>query len=726
MGFCRHYGRRGRRRWPQPDLLPGRDLDWLRSQPLLHVWRSKLHDQRRGSANDSPPIDQYYNPTNPVFDDWEFTYLYEIAIAKAAFGAAGFGKVTIPFTHVSPNKLGSNEIPVEPCKGSIGDRVWQDNNRNSAQDGGEPGLNGVRVQLFRDNGDGSFNAATDIPAGTKVTSGDGNYLFSGLGPGVYFVNVESSTVPAGYFLTTNNVPLKVTLAASQNYLTADFGYASATEIKVEKWLTTNDPAYVGEEVVFTIRVSNVGDTAVDILPLRDTYDPTMLQFVSATPAASNVASGVITWNDLTVSLGNLAPGQSFDVLVRFKALSATSDTLLTAAETLAAAAAQAEPTVDGLLDTSYNFTQRFTLATGVPGNLYTHQGASQCYYAFVEDRAFNDNVFSDPDDRAYMLQDGWNRTHKYGDLDGSDKGTFTIQYPGGTRTVVLDLVEYKNGAYLSGFTGSEGTSTTPNPPGSQGATSTGWNFNNSGWTSQAHSPAYDYNNTPGRYWEWNIIYETAVPKSQMGGQCGTVTAMAAHNSPSKYDDKLGMIGDLVWNDVNRNGARDSGEPGLPNVTVKLLQGTTVVRVTQTEPGTSGYYIFSNLAAGTYTVQVDETTVPSGYTITTNNNPKTVTIASGGENLTADFGYASGGVGSIGDRVFEDINGDGLPDNDGEPGLSGVTVKLHQGSCPGSGAAYRTIITDSDGLYRFTNLPAGNYCVSVDESTTPSGRFADHG
>jgi len=72
-------------------------------------------------------------------------------------------------------------------------------------------------------------------------------------------------------------------------------------------------------------------------------------------------------------------------------------------------------------------------------------------------------------------------------------------------------------------------------------------------------------------------------------------------------------------------------------------------------------------------------------------------------------------GQIGDTVFCDLNGNGVQDA-GEPGLPGVKVTL-SANC--SGHADQIMFTDSNGKYLFTNLPAGNYCVTVDTSTAPS-------
>ncbi|MCA9921435.1 MAG: hypothetical protein KC421_03635 [Anaerolineales bacterium] len=51
--------------------------------------------------------------------------------------------------------------------------------------------------------------------------------------------------------------------------------------------------------------------------------------------------------------------------------------------------------------------------------------------------------------------------------------------------------------------------------------------------------------------------------------------------------------------------------------------------------------------------------------------------------------------------------------DSEPGIPNVVVTLGEGDCPAAGLA--TATTDEDGDYVFTDLPAGVYCVTVDET-----------
>ena len=679
---------------------------------------------------DSPATDEFYTP-NPTYPDWVFDVIYEVKIDSAAF-VGGFGAMEIPYIHASPSKIGENTIYAEPgvCPGEIGDFVWHDLDHDGVQDAGEPGIDGVQVKLYQDNGDGVFDPGTDTVVGTKTTSAGGKYLFQNLVPGDYFVDVVDATVPVGYVITTFNDPTPlISLDEGESYLAADFGYTEPfAELEISKTLSSDPPLYVGQEISFTIRITNTGLTLINVLPLQDWYDPDTLDYLGATPPADdNVDDGVLDWSDLTVSFGqNLLPGQAFEVVVRFRAVEATDSLMLGSA--LSPLAAQAEPLVDGRLDSSYTYLTHLSTGDGSSGgNLYGYQGGSMCYWAYVTDRAFNDNVYAESDS-AYLLLDGWMVGHKFSNLLNSDNAAFNVTYPGGSYSnLTLDYLKGSPGAWSSGQTGGDGSKAPGTPPISDAMTSLHWNMENSNWNGGPwgdplkHSPPYDYNATSGNTWEWAMIYEFSIPRSQMNGQCGTVTLASQHNSPSKYQSDKGRIGDRVWEDADGDTLQDAGEVGLPGVTVNLYQGSTLVRTTQTEPGSSGYYIFVNLSASSYRVDVDESTLPPDYVLTTHNEPMDVTIASGASFLDADFGYWLAGHGSIGDRVFYDLNGDGLPDDDGnEPGINGVTVRLYAGDCPPSGNPLRTQVTAGNGDYDFINLLPGTYCVDVDESTLPVG------
>ncbi|MBX2929127.1 MAG: T9SS type A sorting domain-containing protein [Saprospiraceae bacterium] len=97
--------------------------------------------------------------------------------------------------------------PVSPGIVSIGNRVWNDLNRNGIEDPDEPGIPGVSLVIWSDS-DGD-----DIPdwqgfGGVRVTDENGYYKFSGLQPGYYVVfvwqvNNWGPGEPLENFISTN-------------------------------------------------------------------------------------------------------------------------------------------------------------------------------------------------------------------------------------------------------------------------------------------------------------------------------------------------------------------------------------------------------------------------------------------------------------------------------------------------------------------------------------------
>ncbi len=97
--------------------------------------------------------------------------------------------------------------PITPDVVSIGNRVWNDLNRNGINEPDEPGIPGVSLVIWSDpDGDG-------IPdwqgfGGVQVTDENGYYRFSGLKPGVYVVfvwqvNNWGPGEPLEHFVSTN-------------------------------------------------------------------------------------------------------------------------------------------------------------------------------------------------------------------------------------------------------------------------------------------------------------------------------------------------------------------------------------------------------------------------------------------------------------------------------------------------------------------------------------------
>ena len=197
----------------------------------------------------------------------------------------------------------------------------------------------------------------------------------------------------------------------------------------------------------------------------------------------------------------------------------------------------------------------------------------------------------------------------------------------------------------------------------------------------------------------------------------------------------GTIGDFVWTDINRNGIQDAGEPGIDGINVTLTNngaGTTIT-TTGGGPGAAhGYYQFTGLCAGNYTVTVNTTTLPQGdtptssfvgpdSTIDSNGSPATVTLATDdSSNQSIDFGYLPPCTSGIGDFVWHDLNRNGIQDS-GEPGIDGVTVQLRNAD---GALLFGSTTTNTDptgfahGYYQFTGLCGGAYTVVI--QTPPTG------
>ncbi len=190
------------------------------------------------------------------------------------------------------------------------------------------------------------------------------------------------------------------------------------------------------------------------------------------------------------------------------------------------------------------------------------------------------------------------------------------------------------------------------------------------------------------------------------------------------------IGDTVWMDLNANGIKEPGEPGLSGVRLVLsdagpdgLCGTADdAELATTTTDASGLYRFSRLEPGvSYCVAVDDTTLPAGLGLVSGTDPHGPVVLTEAEPAypDADFGYGSAGGGVIGDWVWNDADGDGTQDA-GEVGIAGVTLDLATAGPDGlCGTADDAVVTSTttgaDGSYLFTGLPAGSYCVNVTDT-----------
>ena len=225
------------------------------------------------------------------------------------------------------------------------------------------------------------------------------------------------------------------------------------------------------------------------------------------------------------------------------------------------------------------------------------------------------------------------------------------------------------------------------------------------------------------------------------------------------------IGNMVFEDLNVDGDRDSGEPRISDVDIQLFNAgddpltATPVATTTT---VSGRYEFDQLDPGSYFVFIPPSEFQPGGTLegylsspgngndeTTDQNgdengiddadPATNGIASTiydlqpntertGENqgnytgilpdanvnFTADFGVYKPKV-AIGNFVWEDTNNDGDFDA-GETPIDGVVVQLfNAGDDPLTDTPVASTSTAGGGFYEFDQLDPGSYFVFIPPS-----------
>lgn len=152
-----------------------------------------------------------------------------------------------------------------------------------------------------------------------------------LGPGATVFITRTATLNQ----STDNT---VTWTASAPALGVSTSAQASASVRVanlslDKRLTAPYPAdnavISGQPATFDVEIRNTGDTTITYLPLQDTFNPTCMQFVSASIPPDSL-SPALAWFDLTATTGPLAPGQSVVVTLTFTPTSACTSSTNTA------------------------------------------------------------------------------------------------------------------------------------------------------------------------------------------------------------------------------------------------------------------------------------------------------------------------------------------------------------------------------------------------------------
>ncbi|MCU0703499.1 MAG: Cna B-type domain-containing protein, partial [Fimbriiglobus sp.] len=563
----------------------------------------------------------------------------------------------------------------------LGDRVWLDTNANGVQDGTEAGVNGVTVELFFDaNNDGVFDAGElAAPLLAATTAGGGLYAFTDLAAGNYRVRFGNTASGVTYTRTSADSTLATdatdsdantatgftgnyTLALGDNNPTVDAGLYLPVSIGDTVWYDTNGNGTQEATESGIPGVVLVLDYAGPDGVFNSTGD--VIGLLTVTTGAN----GTYTFPDL-------APG-TYRVRVQDATVPLSPFTYTTPSGNT-----QTSTPTSGNNDLARDFGIR---GTGTIG----------------------DTVFLDPNangqpDAGEGLAGVVVRLT--GDLDGD-----------GVVEANETLTATTNAA---GFYQCTNLRTTPG--------------------GVPYTVTVDATTLP--QGAGAPVANTVDPNGANDNTSISTISTAAPNDPTQDFGYRGpgAIGDTVFLDVNANGTPDAGE-GLTGVTVRLTADVDGNGTTETFTATTdatGNYRFEGLPLADrlgnpiqYRVTVGaglptdatNTTDPDGVTDATS----VVTLTTANPvNLAQDFGYR--GPGSIGDRVFLDLNANGVWEA-GE-GLNGVTVVL-TADVTGDGLPDLTVTatTGPDGFYLFENLPATTsggpvqYTVRVVTTTLPTG------
>jgi uncharacterized repeat protein (TIGR01451 family) len=559
-------------------------------------------------------------------------------------------------------------------RASIGDRVWIDLNNNGVQDGGEVGMENVTVRLLDESGS---------VVATTTTDANGDYQFTGLVPGTYAIEVVlppryqfsqpdqggDDTADSDVNFTTGRT-VNTVLISGENDLSWDAGLVPLATIGDRVWADLNNNGIQDADEVCIPAASPLrakplnfpqqGSTASVCLPpvtvnLLDGSGTVIA--TTTTDASGNYLFDLLPPGDYAIEVV-LPPGYQFS---------------------------PQDQGGDNALDSDVNFaTGRTVTTTLLPGEDDRTWDAGLVPLATIGDRVWRDNNGNGIQDAGEPGLPGVTvnliGTTTYGasvnrttTTDASGNYLFTLVPPG---TYQIEIVPLTPGYIV-----------TPLNQGGDPAADSDIDPATNRTTPTVLTPGED-----DRTWDAGLL-------------------------------PLPTIGDRVWYDNNGDGRQDPDEPGAPNVTVRLLdQNGAIVRETATDA--NGNYLFENVLPGQYRIAI---VVPGGYTISPPNtgaadvdsdlDPETgrsplTTLEANEIDLTWDAGLVP--LGSIGDRVWNDLNGDGVQDP-GEPGIPGVRIILIRPD----GVEFTTT-TDANGVYFFSDLPAGTYTIRVDRTTLPNG------
>jgi protocatechuate 3,4-dioxygenase beta subunit len=738
-------------------LLPG---DYIVHLPQSNFGAGQPLNGMASSTGNNPTPD----PDNNVDND------------DNGYHIPGNGVASLAVTLTSGTEPGPPDTNTNPTVdfgffglGAVGNYVWVDENSDGYQDEGEPGIPNVQVNLY---------SSTGVLVATTYTDSHGGYLFDNLRPGTYYVDVldgtggQANTLPAGMTQTppstlpnadfgnqahntaipsTGFTGYPVTIGGNQplENLTADFGYNYNPAGDVNNPPANGGGTPPGAAVAALgdrVWIDSDGDGAQD--PNEIGVSGVTVQIFTAGPdgifgTPDDVAGATQTTNaNGYYMFDGLAPGA---YVVKVVSDAGASHAVLTGGQYNQTG----DPDHFGLPNPNPANPANADNATTTPVLLGPGDVFLNADFGYQPSGAtlgsIGDTIWFDADadgtGPSMPPIDGGGAVTQGNPANPADPAEYGI--PGVTVTLIRD--SNGDGRWNAGepiiattTTNANGQYLFPGLPLTDGTGTDDYIV----WVNDSNNvlgemiPTYDKD---GRLLPASPSIRTGLGISAVtnlgttgGSPYGAdnvrdqdfgYTNTYQQPNPQNTAQPLGLIGDYVWFDVDRDNVQDADERGVEGVVVELLDatGTTVIATTVTDE--NGHYSFGGLPLNqSYIVRIPSSNFDPGRPLEGMTNTGGPVGGSGNAgpvvnltpanpiNLVQDFGYAAptNAQGSIGNQVWEDLNADGIRQA-GEPAIAGVTVDLYRdlngnGTVDPGEPLMGTRITDVNGQYLFSALP----------------------
>jgi protocatechuate 3,4-dioxygenase beta subunit len=181
-----------------------------------------------------------------------------------------------------------------------------------------------------------------------------------------------------------------------------------------------------------------------------------------------------------------------------------------------------------------------------------------------------------------------------------------------------------------------------------------------------------------------------------------------------FDSTVSLSG-VVYNDLDKDGTRDTGETGSAGRVVFLdTDNDGVLDLTERRAVTNaaGAYLFPGLLEGSFTLRL---LLPANGSVELVGAPGVINAPAGAKLPGNDFALFDTN-GSLAGTVYLDVNRNGLRDSTDRP-LASRPVFLDTNDNGLLDPGERSALTNTNGQYLFTAVPAGQYKVRTVVPTT---------